>query len=105
MKLSKSQPDILIGYNSDYFDNPYTYFRICNVCGKDIADQMSPLYGKVREPVKSKKYSQWFFKQGMAVDVVGIESLDYMRLHKKYSFKDEPSWKLDCIGDKYARYK
>jgi DNA polymerase elongation subunit (family B) len=100
--IQKVQPDILIGYNSDYFDNPYTYFRICNVCGKDIADQMSPLYGKVREPVKSKKYSQWFFKQGMAVDVVGIESLDYMRLHKKYSFKDEPSWKLDSIGEKYA---
>ena len=86
--IQKVQPDILIGYNSDYFDNPYTYYRICNVCGKDIADQMSPLYGKVREPVKSKKYSQWFFKQGMSVDVVGIESLDYMRLHRKYSFKD-----------------
>ena len=25
-----------------------------------------------------------------------------MRLHKKYSWKDEPSWKLDAIGEKYA---
>jgi len=33
---------------------------------------------------------------------VGIESLDYIRLHKKYSWKDEPSWKLDAIGEKYV---
>jgi DNA polymerase elongation subunit (family B) len=26
-----------------------------------------------------------------------------MRLHKKYSWKDEPSWKLDAIGEKYAK--
>jgi DNA polymerase elongation subunit (family B) len=25
-----------------------------------------------------------------------------MRLHKKYSWKDEPSWKLDAIGEKYT---
>jgi DNA polymerase elongation subunit (family B) len=33
---------------------------------------------------------------------MGVESLDYMRLHKKYSWKDEPSWKLDAIGEKYT---
>jgi len=99
------RPDILIGYNSDYFDNPYTYHRICNVCGKDIADQMSPLYGILEEPVTSKKYSKFFFKQNMFVDIKGIESLDYIRLHKKYSWKDEPSWKLDAIGEKYAGMK
>ena len=25
-----------------------------------------------------------------------------MRLHRKYSWKDEPSWKLDAIGEKYT---
>ena len=33
-------PDILIGYNSDYFDVPYLYHRMCNVIGKDWADQL-----------------------------------------------------------------
>ena len=28
-----------------------------------------------------------------------------MRLHKKYSWKDEPSWKLDAIGEKYVGVK
>jgi hypothetical protein len=43
-----------------------------------------------------------FFKRNQFVDIVGVESLDYMRLHKKYSWKDEPSWKLDAIGEKYT---
>ena len=95
-------PDILIGYNSDYFDIPYLYYRICNVLGKDVADQMSPLYGKVDEPIKSKKYSKYFYGNDQNVKIAGIESLDYMRLHRKYSWKDEPSWRLDAIGEKYV---
>ena len=35
----------------------------------------------------------------MFVDIVGVESLDYMRVHKKFSFRDEPSYKLDVIGN------
>ena len=90
-------PDILIGYNSDYFDIPYLYYRMCNTIGKEFADHLSPL-GKV----ESKKFSKYFFKQNQYVDIVGVESLDYIRLHKKYSWKDEPSWKLDAIGEKYV---
>ena len=90
-------PDILIGYNSDFFDIPYLYYRMCNVLGKNWADQLSPL-GKVN----AKKGNEYFFKQNQFVDIIGVESLDYMRLHKKYSWKDEPSWKLDAIGEKYA---
>ena len=37
------------------------------------------------------------------IDIAGVESLDYMRLHKKYSWKDEPSYKLEAIGEKYAK--
>ena len=90
-------PDILIGYNSDYFDIPYLYYRMCNTIGKEFADHLSPL-GKV----ESKKFSKFFYKRNQYVDIVGVESLDYIRLHKKYSWKDEPSWKLDAIGEKYV---
>ena len=93
-------PDILIGYNSDYFDIPYLYYRMCNTIGKEFADHLSPL-GKV----ESKKFSQFFYKRNQYVDIIGVESLDYIRLHKKYSWKDEPSWKLDAIGEKYVGMK
>ena len=90
-------PDILIGYNSDYFDVPYLYHRMCNVIGKDWADLLSPV-----GQVQSKAYTKYFFRKDQFVKIIGIESLDYMRLHKKYSWKDEPSWKLDAIGEKYT---
>ena len=104
-------PDILIGYNSDYFDIPYLYYRICNVLGKDYAQMLSPI-----GTIKTEKASWWkhretgkwvssWTKRDQFVDIVGIESLDYIRLHKKYSWKDEPSYKLDAIGEKYTGVK
>ena len=94
-KMREIDPDILCGYNSDFFDIPYLYFRMCNVIGEDYAKHLSPI-GYVRE-------TPW--SQDTFVQIVGVESLDYMRLHRKYSWEDEISWKLDDIGEKYANLK
>ena len=32
--MRELDPDILVGYNSDYFDIPYLYYRIKNVMGE-----------------------------------------------------------------------
>ena len=96
-KFRDIDPDILVGYNSDFFDIPYLYYRMCNVIGEEKAAFLSPL-GKVI----ARKSSDFWYKNDMYVDIVGVESLDYMRLHRKYSWKDEPSWKLDAIGEKYT---
>jgi DNA polymerase elongation subunit (family B) len=88
-------PDILVGWNSDYFDIPYLYYRMCNVLGEDMARYLSPI-GYVRE-------TPWYKDQ--YIQIAGVESLDYMRLHKKFSWADEPSFKLDAIGEKYAGIK
>jgi DNA polymerase elongation subunit (family B) len=90
-------PDILIGYNSDFFDIPYLYYRICNTLGSEVASYLSPI-----NKVECKKNNDYWYTDGQYVQIVGVESLDYMRLHKKYSWKDEPSWKLDAIGEKYV---
>ena len=109
VKLFKEMdPDIIIGWNSDYFDIPYLYYRIEKVLSKKAANSLSPL-GIVKTK-KSTKYrdqetgemkARWY-KQDMFVDIIGVESLDYMRVHKKFSFRDEPSYKLDVIGEKYT---
>ena len=91
-KFREMDPDIIVGWNSDYFDIPYLYYRICNVLGEDIARYLSPI-GYVRE-------TPWYKDQ--FIQIAGVESLDYMRLHKKFSWADEPSFKLDAIGEKYA---
>ena len=94
-RFREIDPDIIIGWNSDYFDVPYLYYRMCNVLGEDFARHLSPI-GYVRE-------TPWFKDQ--YIQICGVESLDYMRLHKKFSWADEPSMRLDAIGEKYAGVK
>ena len=91
-KFREIDPDIIVGWNSDYFDVPYLYYRMCNVLGQDVARYLSPI-GYVRE-------TPWYKDQ--YIQIAGVESLDYMRLHKKFSWADEPSFKLDAIGEKYV---
>ena len=54
-RFREIDPDIVVGWNSDYFDIPYLYYRMCNTIGKEFADHLSPL-GKV----ESKKFSKYF---------------------------------------------
>ena len=86
------QPDILIGWNSDYFDIPYLYYRIRKVLGEDIANSLSPI-GYVEE-------TPWLENQ--YIDIAGVQSVDFLRIHKKFSMQEEESYKLDRIGKKYV---
>ena len=96
-RMEEIQPDMLVGYNSDYFDIPYLYYRMCIVLGDKEARRLSPI-----GITKHAKNNQYWYKKDMYVDIAGVESMDYMRLHKKYGWEDEPSWKLDAIGEKYV---
>jgi DNA polymerase elongation subunit (family B) len=97
--LREINPDILVGYNSDYFDIPYLYYRICNIFDKEVANMLSPI-GIVIDESKWNRdvrgnITSW-------LKITGTESLDYMKLHKKFSFRDEPSMKLNALGKKYV---
>ena len=93
--MEEIQPDILVGYNSDYFDIPYLYYRIKNTMGDRTARRLSP--------INIVEEQTW--NEDVPIKIAGVSSLDYMRLHKKYSFKDEPSFKLDALGEKYVNQK
>jgi len=93
VRMREINPDILIGYNSDYFDIPYLYYRLCNLFDKEIACLLSPV---------NIIYDQSEWNKDQPLLIAGIESLDYMKLHKKFSFRDEPSFKLDALGKKYV---
>jgi DNA polymerase elongation subunit (family B) len=83
-------PTIVVGWNSDYFDVPYVYYRLKKVFDKKTANSLSPL-GYVRE-------QPWSDKQPISIS--GVSSLDYMRMYKKFIPKTQPSYKLDYIGKK-----
>jgi DNA polymerase elongation subunit (family B) len=91
-KLEELDPTILSGYNSEYFDMPYLYFRIKQVMGENEVLRLSPI----------RKVDYRDFNGEHQIVVGGVNHLDYMLLHKKYIMKEEPSYKLGDIGLRYV---
>ena len=86
-------PTIITGWNSGFFDVPYMYYRMCNVLGKEQAIRLSPL--------RKINFTEWDTAQ--PIELGGINHLDYMLLFKKFIVKQEPSYKLNDIGEKYVK--
>ena len=93
----KLDPTIISGWNSEFFDIPYLYYRICKILSKDVADYMSPIQKTTPEKTKSMNGDY-----DTTIILGGINHLDYMKLFKKYIMKQEPSYRLGEIGKKYA---
>ncbi len=91
-KWIELDPTIVVGYNSDFFDIPYLYFRMKKILGDDMVLYLSPI----------KKINDSVYNSYSPITLGGISSLDYMLLIKKYIMKEEPSYKLGDIGLKYA---
>lgn len=91
LKWEQIDPTIVIGYNSDFFDIPYLYYRIKKVLGNEV-NRLSPV-GIVEENP---------YKPESPITIALVASLDYMNLFKKYITKQEQSYKLGDIGLKYA---
>jgi DNA polymerase elongation subunit (family B) len=86
-------PHIVTGWNVEGFDIPYIINRYARVFGPDITKRFSP-FGWVRERnVKSR-----FGKDQVIYDLYGVQTLDYMALYKKFTYKLQESYKLDWIG-------
>lgn len=89
--INKLQPDIITGWNVALFDIPYIVKRISKVLGAEIANRLSP-YG-----ILNQTEVMIFNKPNDKFDILGIPTVDYMDLFKKFSFKNFESYKLDYI--------
>ena len=87
-------PTIVSTWNGGYFDIPYLYHRIKNVLGEFSAKRLSPI-GKIRISDYALDVNP--------VKIGGVNHLDYMQLFKKFISKQETSYKLGDIGDKYVK--
>ena len=81
-------PTILTGWNIDFFDIPYLYNRIKNVCGEGNAKRLSPVGQTFYSPYRDK----WQFG--------GVSILDYLNLYKTYTYTLESSYTLNHIATK-----
>ncbi len=85
-------PDIITGWNVEFFDMPYLINRISRLIGPESAKRLSP-WGILSE--REVEINGRFNKIPI---IVGITILDYMQLFKKFSFSMQESYKLDHIA-------
>ena len=97
-------PDVLTGWNVEFFDVPYLVGRIRMILGEDAAKRLSP-WQMLREydvEIKGRKMTSYY--------MMGITVLDWMALYKKFTYTSQESYRLDHIakvelGDQKLDYK
>lgn len=85
-------PDVVTGWNIEFFDVPYLVNRITKVLGEYAAKKLSPW-----EKLDTREI-EIFGKPQTIYIPVGVTVLDYLQLYKKFSFSQQESFKLDHIA-------
>jgi DNA polymerase elongation subunit (family B) len=85
-------PDIVTGWNIEFFDIPYLINRIRNLMGEKEAKKLSP-WGFIDE-----RTIESFGKENKVYGLPGVSILDYLQLYRKFSYSNHESYKLDYIA-------
>ena len=88
----KMDPDILTGWNIEFFDIPYLVNRVRNICGEEYVKMFSP-WKFVRD--KKQKNNN---EEITTYDIFGVEILDYLAVYRKWTYTQQESYKLDHIA-------
>jgi len=86
-------PDILSGWNTDFFDFPYLINRITNLRGEGAAKRLSPL--------KSLWCRKGIFVKGQELDrwyIHGISAMDYLEVYKGFARGLLESYALNFVA-------
>ena len=88
----RHHPDVITGWNSEFFDLPYLCNRIKKLFGEDELKRLSP-WGSVqpREVYQMGRTHQTYSIQGIA-------ALDYFDLYRKFTYTNQESYRLDHIA-------
>ena len=87
-------PDIVTGWNVEYFDIYYIVTRIIRVLGEGRAKELSP-WGRIK-----KNTTEIFNRPQSTYKISGVTVIDYMDAFKKFGYKygTQESYKLDHIA-------
>ena len=86
------QPDIITGWNTEFFDIPYLCNRIKNLFGEDELKRLSPW-----KSVRDREVYQMGRKH-QVYEIVGIAGLDYFDLYRKFTYTNQERYTLDHIA-------
>ena len=85
-------PDVITGWNTEFFDIPYLCNRIKKLFGEDELKKLSPWGGvRDREVYKMGRRHQVY-------DIQGVAALDYFDLYRKFTYTAQESYRLDHIA-------
>lgn len=87
-------PDVVTGWNIEFFDMPYLVNRIRGVLGDHEAKKLSP-WG-----ILDERTVELHGRENQTFTPAGINVLDYLNLYKKFKFEQQESYKLDAIAEK-----
>jgi DNA polymerase elongation subunit (family B) len=85
-------PDLVTGWNVEFFDIPYIVNRIKRVLGDAMAKKLSPW------EILEEKTITIAGRDNQVYVPVGISILDYLQLYRKFSFVMQESYRLDHIA-------
>ena len=87
-------PDIITGWNTEFFDIPYLVNRFRNLLGEDEMRKLSP-WNNVWE-----RRTTFNGRELIAYNISGVAALDYIELYKWYApgGKSQESYRLDNIA-------
>jgi len=85
-------PDVVTGWNIEFFDIPYLVNRITKLFGDDEAKKLSP-WNKLR-PYKTVKFN----RELNSYSIDGVAVLDYIELYRKFTYSQQESYRLDHIA-------
>jgi DNA polymerase elongation subunit (family B) len=85
-------PDVITGWNTEFFDLPYIVGRITHTLGAQ--------YIKMLSPWKMVILKESFVnnKPALSVDIYGVQQLDYLALYRKFRLIPRENYKLDTIA-------
>ena len=88
----ETSPDIVTGWNVQFFDIPYLVNRINRLVGEETAKRLSPW-----KRINSRN-TKIMNREQVAYELVGITVLDYLELYKKFTYSQQESFRLDHIA-------
>ena len=89
----ENTPDVVTGWNCEFFDMPYLAGRLNRVLGAKMMKRLSP-WGLVTQNEIMK-----MGRKNFVVDIGGVSVLDYMRLYKwSPGTPNQESFRLDYIA-------
>ena len=88
----KHYPDVITGWNTEFFDMPFLINRVTKVLGEDRAKEFSPWGNVSPRSVYSHGRPQQVY------DIQGVSNLDYLQVYKKFTYTAQESYRLDHIA-------